>query len=134
MSIIMTGTTAPTLSSKGRFRFLSKTTSLDIICRAVTISLMATIPYFFMLWRSPGIVRHTRRFGTHRRSVCYRKRWHFRCRGPHGSANSRMYDTHLHAIGDLFSGTALSPGNHCFREYSRIHGSSSSLSLSSGFI
>ena len=41
----------PTLFS--RARFLSKTTGIDIICRAVTISLMALIPFFFMLWRSP---------------------------------------------------------------------------------
>ena len=43
----------PTLFS--RARFLSKTTGVDIICRAVTISLMALIPFFFMLWRSPAL-------------------------------------------------------------------------------
>ena len=43
----------PTLFS--RARFLSKTTGIDIICRAVTISLMALIPFFFMLWRSPAL-------------------------------------------------------------------------------
>ena len=43
----------PTLFS--RARFLSKTTSVDIICRAVTISLMSLIPFFFMLWRSPAL-------------------------------------------------------------------------------
>ena len=41
----------PTLFS--RARFFSKTTGVDIICRSVTISLMTTIPFFFMLWRSP---------------------------------------------------------------------------------
>ncbi|RKU19393.1 hypothetical protein C6503_08005 [Candidatus Poribacteria bacterium] len=41
----------PTLFS--RARFLSKTTGVDVICRAVTISLMSLIPFFFMLWRSP---------------------------------------------------------------------------------
>ncbi|MDE0689005.1 MAG: cation transporting ATPase C-terminal domain-containing protein [Candidatus Poribacteria bacterium] len=34
-------------------RFLSKTTGIDIVCRAVTISLMTIIPFFFILWRSP---------------------------------------------------------------------------------
>ena len=43
----------PTLFS--RARFLSKTTGMDIICRALTISLMALIPFFFMLWRSPAL-------------------------------------------------------------------------------
>ena len=43
----------PTLFS--RARFLSKTTGVDIICRAVTISLMSLIPFFFMLWRSPEL-------------------------------------------------------------------------------
>ena len=43
----------PTLFS--RARFLSKTTGVDIICRAATISLMAIIPFFFMLWRSPAL-------------------------------------------------------------------------------
>ena len=43
----------PTLFS--RARFLSKTTGVDIICRAVTMSLMALIPFFFMLWRSPAL-------------------------------------------------------------------------------
>ena len=38
-----------------RARFLSKTTGMDIICRALTISLMALIPFFFMLWRSPAL-------------------------------------------------------------------------------
>ena len=38
-----------------RARFLSKTTGIDIICRAVTISLMALLPFFFMLWRSPAL-------------------------------------------------------------------------------
>ncbi len=33
--------------------FLSKTTGVDIVCRAVTISLMTIIPFFFILWRSP---------------------------------------------------------------------------------
>ncbi len=43
----------PTLFS--RARFLSRTTGVDVICRAVTISLMALIPFFFMLWRSPAL-------------------------------------------------------------------------------
>ena len=43
----------PTLFS--RARFFSKTTSVDIICRSVTISLMTTLPFFFMLWRSPAL-------------------------------------------------------------------------------
>ena len=43
----------PTLFS--RARFLSKMTGVDIICRAVTISLMAIIPFFFILWRSPAL-------------------------------------------------------------------------------
>ena len=43
----------PTLFSGTRF--LSKTTGVDIICRAVTISLMAIIPFFFILWRSPAL-------------------------------------------------------------------------------
>lgn len=43
----------PTVSS--RSRFLSKTTSVDIVCRAVTISLMTLIPFFFILWRSPTL-------------------------------------------------------------------------------
>ena len=43
----------PTVSS--RSRFLSKTTSVDIVCRAVTISLMTIIPFFFILWRSPTL-------------------------------------------------------------------------------
>ena len=34
-------------------RFFSKMTGLDIACRAVTISLMTLIPFFFILWRSP---------------------------------------------------------------------------------
>lgn len=34
-------------------RFLSKTTGVDIVCRAVTISLMTILPFFFILWRSP---------------------------------------------------------------------------------
>ena len=34
-------------------RFLSKMTGVDIVCRAVTISLMTIIPFFFILWRSP---------------------------------------------------------------------------------
>ena len=38
-----------------RARFFSKTTGIDIICRSVTISLMTTIPFFFMLWRSPTL-------------------------------------------------------------------------------
>ena len=38
-----------------RSRFLSKTTGVDIVCRAVTISLMAIIPFFFLLWRSPAL-------------------------------------------------------------------------------
>ena len=43
----------PTLFS--RSRFLSKTTGVDIICRALTISLMTIIPFFFILWRSPAL-------------------------------------------------------------------------------
>ena len=43
----------PTLFS--RSRFLSRTTGVDIICRAVTISLMTIIPFFFILWRSPAL-------------------------------------------------------------------------------
>ena len=43
----------PTLFS--RARFFSKTTGVDIICRSVTISLMTTLPFFFMLWRSPAL-------------------------------------------------------------------------------
>ena len=43
----------PTLFS--RSRFLSRMTSVDIICRSVTISLMAIIPFFFILWRSPAL-------------------------------------------------------------------------------
>ena len=43
----------PSVSS--RSRFLSKTTGVDIICRAVTISLMTIIPFFFMLWRSAAV-------------------------------------------------------------------------------
>lgn len=43
----------PTLFSGSRF--LSKTTSIDIICRAVTISLMTIIPFLFILWRSPAL-------------------------------------------------------------------------------
>ena len=43
----------PTLSSGSRF--LSKTTGVDIVCRAVTVSLMTIIPFFFILWRSPGL-------------------------------------------------------------------------------
>ncbi len=35
-----------------RSRFFSKTAGLDIICRALTISLIALIPFFLMLWRS----------------------------------------------------------------------------------
>ena len=38
-----------------RSRFLSRMTSVDIICRSVTISLMAIIPFFFILWRSPAL-------------------------------------------------------------------------------
>ena len=30
-------------------------TGVDIICRAVTISLMTIIPFFFILWRSPAL-------------------------------------------------------------------------------
>lgn len=41
----------PTLFS--RSRFLSKMTGVDVVCRAVTISLMSIIPFFFILWRSP---------------------------------------------------------------------------------
>lgn len=40
----------PTMFSTSRF--LSKTSELDIICRAVTISLMSLIPFFFILWHS----------------------------------------------------------------------------------
>ena len=43
----------PTLFSGSRF--LSKMTGVDIICRAVTISLMTIIPFFFILWRSPAL-------------------------------------------------------------------------------
>ena len=43
----------PTLFSGSRF--LSKTTGLDIVCRALTISLMTIIPFFFILWRSPAL-------------------------------------------------------------------------------
>ena len=43
----------PTRFSKARF--LSKTTGIDIICRAVTVSLMSLIPFFFMLWRSAAL-------------------------------------------------------------------------------
>ena len=42
-------------SSSSRSRFFSKTTGVDIICRAVTISLMTIIPFFFMLWRSAAL-------------------------------------------------------------------------------
>ncbi len=35
-----------------RTQFLSKMSGLDIFCRAVTISLIAFIPFFLMLWRS----------------------------------------------------------------------------------
>ena len=43
----------PTSSSASRF--LSKMTGVDIVCRAVTISLMTIIPFFFILWRSPAL-------------------------------------------------------------------------------
>ena len=43
----------PSVSS--RSRFLSKTTSVDIICRSLTISLMTIIPFFFILWRSAAL-------------------------------------------------------------------------------
>lgn len=43
----------PTLFSGSRF--LSKMTGVDIVCRAVTISLMTIIPFFFILWRSPAL-------------------------------------------------------------------------------
>jgi magnesium-transporting ATPase (P-type) len=43
----------PTLFSGSRF--LSKTTGVDIVCRAVTISLMTIIPFLFILWRSPAL-------------------------------------------------------------------------------
>ncbi len=36
-------------------RFMSKMTGIDIVCRAVTISLMTIIPFFFILWRSPEL-------------------------------------------------------------------------------
>ncbi|MYC74718.1 cation-transporting P-type ATPase [Candidatus Poribacteria bacterium] len=36
-------------------RFLSKMTGVDIVCRAVTISLMTIIPFFFILWHSPAL-------------------------------------------------------------------------------
>ena len=36
-------------------RFILKMTSVDIVCRAVTISLMTIIPFFFILWRSPAL-------------------------------------------------------------------------------
>ena len=42
-------------SSFSRSRFFSKTTGVDIIFRAVTISLMTIIPFFFMLWRSAAL-------------------------------------------------------------------------------
>ncbi|MCE2415637.1 cation-transporting P-type ATPase [Candidatus Poribacteria bacterium] len=42
-------------TSSSRSRFLSKTTGVDIVCRAVTISLMTIIPFFFILWRSPTL-------------------------------------------------------------------------------
>ena len=38
-----------------RARFLSKTTGVDIVCRAVTISLMTILPFLFILWRSPAL-------------------------------------------------------------------------------
>ena len=43
----------PTLFSGSRF--LSKMTGVDIVCRAVTMSLMTIIPFFFILWRSPAL-------------------------------------------------------------------------------
>ena len=43
----------PTLFSGSRF--LSKTTGVDIIWRAATISLMTIIPFLFILWRSPAL-------------------------------------------------------------------------------
>ena len=43
----------PTLFSGSRF--ISKMTGVDIVCRAVTISLMTIIPFFFILWRSPAL-------------------------------------------------------------------------------
>ena len=43
----------PTLFSGSRF--LSKTTGVDIVCRAVTISLMTIIPFLFILWRSSAL-------------------------------------------------------------------------------
>lgn len=43
----------PTLFSG--WRFISKMTGVDIVCRAVTISLMTIIPFFFILWRSPAL-------------------------------------------------------------------------------
>ena len=43
----------PTLFSASHF--FSKTTSLDIICRSVTISLMTIIPFFFLLWNSSAL-------------------------------------------------------------------------------
>ena len=43
----------PTLFSGSRF--LSKTTGIDIVSRAVTISLMTIIPFLFILWRSPAL-------------------------------------------------------------------------------
>ncbi|MDD9975681.1 MAG: cation transporting ATPase C-terminal domain-containing protein [Candidatus Poribacteria bacterium] len=43
----------PTLFSGSRF--LSKTTGVDIVCRAATISLMTIIPFLFILWRSPAL-------------------------------------------------------------------------------
>lgn len=43
----------PTMFSTSRF--LSKTSELDIICRAMTISLMTLIPFFFTLWRSSAL-------------------------------------------------------------------------------
>ena len=43
----------PTLFSGSRF--ISKMTGVDLVCRAVTISLMTIIPFFFILWRSPAL-------------------------------------------------------------------------------
>lgn len=43
----------PTLFSGTRF--LTKTTNIDIVCRAVTVSLMTIIPFLFILWRSTAL-------------------------------------------------------------------------------
>ena len=50
----------PTLFS--RARFLSKTTGVDIICRALTISLMALIPFLFYVVAFTRIIEYTRGF------------------------------------------------------------------------